>query len=676
MTDDTDPDETGAAGSGGLRRRNVLIGALAATGLFGATAFQSRRSETARNVDPGDATGEATQSPTARASPEPTRATDGGTELTRGLQAEFYEGTLEERPPAGSRGRYWRVHDPETPEHGVVYVDDGDSWSKVDVGFGSVDVGEQNGTVQWVRSGSDSAAIQAAIDDVADSGGGIVKLEQGEFTISNDVTCRSGVVVEGAGIGESTLRAQGGYGLQSEPDISRAGMREFTYDGQNSGDGAWIFWVGGSEGPTYCFADHVEVRNAGARSSGSSNGGLAIRGGHDNTLVNCRAENCAAVSLGAPLGERSTIAFCEVKDANPSSTFNHGLSVEDAHHSVVIGNHCYDTDRPLQDPAININRTSRTVCLGNTVSQTYKGINMANGRTRETVVGFNTIHDVANKGIIVSVTNTGPLSVENNLVIGNVVRGWEIYGLQVNNDAHADIKFNTFISENASSSRGNKGSAVFIFDPGKGCDVVGNRIHASQGTGITHGPVDEDEDEKRYPILANNRVEAPNGRSIEVAADETRILDNYVRDGNTVVRGANGVVVRDTGPATVNTVNGVDRLVVDGRYRVPPTFSLGGSDGTIAPESDPVGSYDLLVEAGGSPAALQGIEPMGDRRVTARIVRAGDERVVLEHDSDDASCPLLNRSGRSDALDSNGALATYEFDSRHTVWRQTALNRQ
>lgn len=81
-----------------------------------------------------------------------------------------------------------------------------------------------NDVASVVEGDGDSTAIQRAVDDAAEHGGGTVLLSPGEHRLSEPVTLRSGVRVRGAGTGATTVSASGegfaafeGFGSTDDP---------------------------------------------------------------------------------------------------------------------------------------------------------------------------------------------------------------------------------------------------------------------------------------------------------------------------------------------------------------------------------------------------------------------------------------------------------------------------
>lgn len=116
MTNDTqaDTDESGRTNSATVKRRDVIVG-LGAAGVFAGAASGQSQDSVGATIGGGPMSSEVSH-----------------------LQIEWAEGSLSERPDAGVENRYFRVADESDAEYGTVYRDDGSSWEKVDVGFGSV----------------------------------------------------------------------------------------------------------------------------------------------------------------------------------------------------------------------------------------------------------------------------------------------------------------------------------------------------------------------------------------------------------------------------------------------------------------------------------------------------------------------------------------------------------
>lgn len=164
---------TDTEGSEQQTSRGLTLSRRAAIGLIAAGATGAAIASGQGGTDPADA------------------AIGGGpmADQAANLRALLYEGTMAERPTAGVAGRYFRVDDPGSPEHGDLYRDTGSGWDKADLGVSSVN------EVEKVSPGEN---IQAAIDRVAAAGAGKVEISRGEY--AQTITIPSRVTVEGVAV--------------------------------------------------------------------------------------------------------------------------------------------------------------------------------------------------------------------------------------------------------------------------------------------------------------------------------------------------------------------------------------------------------------------------------------------------------------------------------------------
>lgn len=122
MTDDDTPENTNSKSTTRVSRRG-LLSSLAAAGVLGGISASAATKDQKANVGIG-----------------------GGSmaDEAADLRAMVYEGTLDEQPEAGVRGRYFRVNDPGTQEHGELFEDVGDRWRSLDLGVNQLDAGSVN----------------------------------------------------------------------------------------------------------------------------------------------------------------------------------------------------------------------------------------------------------------------------------------------------------------------------------------------------------------------------------------------------------------------------------------------------------------------------------------------------------------------------------------------------
>lgn len=106
----------------------------------------------------------------------------------------------------------------------------------------------------------------------------------------------------------------------------------------------------------------------------------------------------------------------------------------------------------------------------------------------------------------------------------------------------------------------------------------------------------------------------------------------------------------------------------------PETVDLGGADGSVSPTDKRVNPLTVLVDAGGSASAVQGIDGVATHGQEVILQQTGGENVTLEHNNGSASNPLLNTSGGDETLDANDELTKYVYDGAN--WRQLGSNIQ
>jgi hypothetical protein len=312
-----------------------------------------------------------------------------------------------------------------------------------------------------VASGSDAGSVvQSAVDDAGV--GGTIKIGPGTFNCDSSVTLHESQWLSGTGMYQTVFKATTNLSRQlidgqddgDNSEVDRIRISEMTIDMDNQGSAAIQIAVAQS-----CIVERVNAVNAGGRVFEDTSGGIMIRSNQtdenntDTWILNCRTENCSHVSIDAGAGglEGARTIITGNRCLNPNSTggFTHGISVEKVDNSVVANNAFIENDGKggRWSPALNINGSSNTTVVGNTVENVRRGLNIANGPAVNTVVANNTFLNYTNAGIVLQ-EFTNP-DTKNILIIGNTFEGTGDAGndesaVYMNKRAHANIVNNVF----------------------------------------------------------------------------------------------------------------------------------------------------------------------------------------------------------------------------------------
>lgn len=119
-------------------------------------------------------------------------------------------------------------------------------------------------------------AVQAALDAAEDDGGGIVQLPAGTIRAGKQINCPSNVLVQGAGMGQTIIDADGWAGtLFQAKHRGNIVLRDLTLHGSLSTQGNFLFW----------YTQNVLIERVESRYSKDANGRL--RYSHQWTVRYC-----------------------------------------------------------------------------------------------------------------------------------------------------------------------------------------------------------------------------------------------------------------------------------------------------------------------------------------------------------------------------------------------------
>jgi hypothetical protein len=407
----------------------------------------------------------------------------------------------------------------EATDSGAVYYGNGSSWVLADRKVKSLVADEIGSRAQAadvviyedsgsyvamsqtgrVASGSDAGSvIQSAVDDAGV--GGVVQVGSGTFKCGTGITLHESQWLRGAGMFQTTLvgtNELAGQMIAAQDDNGsnendRIRVSEMTIDMDNQGNAAIQIAVAQT-----CIVERVNAVNAGGRTFDNTSGGIMIRSNQtpesntDQWIIGCRTENCSHVSIDAGAGgwEGARTIIYGNRCLNPNSTggFTHGISVEKVDNATVANNVFVENDGngPRWSPALNINGSSNTTVIGNTVENVNRGLNIANGPAVNTVVANNTFLNYASAGVVLQ-EFTNP-DTKNILITGNSFEGTGDSAngenaVYMNKRAHANIVSNVFSNhggtvlnlngksgkpmhiDNNYFSGGNTGSLVSMFN--------------------------------------------------------------------------------------------------------------------------------------------------------------------------------------------------------------------
>jgi hypothetical protein len=383
-------------------------------------------------------------------------------------------------------------------------------------------------------------AIQSALNAAAVAGGGVVLVPAGVYIISQILQIGSGVALQGAGMGVTTIRAGNGFtpsqvgalnglsvltvtGNAGGSNISISGL---TFDGNQANISKFPGWA--DEGDSHC----LDLRNVDNLQISGVEIINAIR--YSMFIVQCThsyVSLCRIVSGQASLASGRTqqdgihlsgCRWCVVADNNVDTGTTAGVG-DDA-----ICLQALTSGAPVADITVS----------GNVLRSGARGITLVpylDSIDNVTIVG-NDIYGTQHDGILFNVTSSGP-TCSNITIMGNTLAGIAAsgngHGVNLQSIATSGYQ-DVVISGNTISGFANKTGFGIYAGMGNGLLIESNNFDAFQGSrviNIGNGGIPV----TRFQILGNTlnaTAAAPGAVGVVVVDSHDGVISGNIINGN------------------------------------------------------------------------------------------------------------------------------------------------
>jgi hypothetical protein len=553
---------------------------------------------------------------------------------------------------------------------------------------------------------SESApAIQAALNAAATAGGGLVLVPAGVYVISQILQISSGVTLQGAGMGVTTIQAASGFspsqvaglnGLTVLVVANNAGgsnivITGLTFDGNQANISSFPGWA--DQGDSHC----LDLRNV------------------DNLQISgIEVINAIRYSMFIVQCTHSCISFCRIISGQESLAS--GRSQQDGIHLAgcrwcVVADNNVDTGTTagVGDDAICLQAltsgapvTDITV-TGNVLRSGARGISLVPylASIQNVTVTGNDIYGTQDDGILFNVTSSGP-TCSNVTIMGNTLAGIAASGnghgvnLQsITTPGYQDV----VISGNTVSSFENTTGFGIYAGMGSGLLIESNNFDAFQGVrviniGNSGVPVTS------FQILGNTlsaSAAVPGAVGVMVVDSNDGIISGNIINGNCsassngvqllgIRAGVTGVVVnanRISNWATgiVESNSGVqpdhNSLTSNLLYQCTTPVYAGGPNDLIANNSGAVSVTAQTVSSGTTiaTAGLAVARVSGTGTISNLTLQTGAYSGQMVTVVNEGAVPLtLNTAGMSNVADGKldiilaNTARTFIWDSGTSLW--------
>jgi parallel beta-helix repeat protein len=380
----------------------------------------------------------------------------------------------------------------------------------------AVTVGPQGS--DYVTDGAgDDVQIQAALDAVGDAGGGVVWLRAGTYSLSEQLSIPSGIMLVGEGFATVIIAADGlDDDLMVNSDQVNGNenivLRDFKLDGNRAAQsgGTGIYFDGTSTHSTNFLVENVWVTNT-----------------HSHGLHPKRTDVLR-------------IRDCRFTDCGTSASLDHGIYLLDSDDAVIEG--VISTDNAAN--GINAKQGTR-LSVANCVARDNGGRGIRVADYEYVSIGNNVAEGNADSGIALYLEITG--GVNKAAVAGNVCRNNRVHGVDLNNVSDVAVSGND-CSEN-------KFNGIRLRNAVRS-NVTGNSANgnSNDGTGDNYAGILVEGNSSRVAVVGNTAGNAgalhqKYGVQLADAADDILVTGNVLVGNQTAPysNGSSGTNITETG---------------------------------------------------------------------------------------------------------------------------------